>query len=223
MRGCRLVSLVVVLGLTGVASAEERPWHATVQSAPELADGQTLTRRGIELVGQINDYFNRLPPLEGAFVQTSPGGKRERGMLHLLRPGQFRFEFAPPKRVVVISDGEYVAVQDYDLNTDDRSELRQSPFRALLAGNVDLVRDVRIWDIAETADEITIMFSDARNEGAGSIRLFLAKRPQLQIRAWITKDNQGLDTRVDIARLTPVVSIDRRLFDPSSRLERQRW
>jgi hypothetical protein len=51
----------------------------------------------------------------------------------------------------------------------------------------------------------------------------LRTKPVIQLKGWITRDNQNLDTRVDLTEVQPVSSIDQRLFDPSARLERNRW
>jgi hypothetical protein len=67
-----------------------------------------------------------------------------------------------------------------------------------------------------------IGFTDTSAE-AGSMKLFLRSKPVIQLKGWITRDNQRLDTRIDLTEVQPVSSIDQRLFDPSSRLERNRW
>ena len=49
----------------------------------------------------------------------------------------------------------------------------------------------------------------------------MALKPALQIKAWITRDAQGLDTRVDLTEVTPSEEPDARLFDPALKLERK--
>jgi hypothetical protein len=44
----------------------------------------------------------------------------------------------------------------------------------------------------------------------------------MQLKGWIVRDNQSLETRVDLMDLKAVGRIGPRLFDPSARLER-RW
>jgi outer membrane lipoprotein-sorting protein len=120
------------------------------------------------------------------------------------------------------SDGQYVAIQDHDLNTDDRWDLNYTPFRALLQKEVDLLRDARILEVLEADDTITIAFEDKGGEPSSRIRLFLASKPTLQIKAWITKDMQGLDTRIDLTEVRPTEEPDTKLFNPALKLERQR-
>ena len=213
----------VCASFTSSLAEGPNPWAGTVRGplgSPEKAG--RLTHQQLELVRRVNDYFNRLTMLQGSFTQTSASGKRERGRFHIMRPGRFRFDFEPPTRVVIISDGKNLAVQDYGLNTDDRKDLNQTPFRPLLRTDVDLLRDAYISDVSETDDTIMIGFTDT-NAGTGSVKLILGTKPVVQLKGWIIRDNQNLDTRVDLTEVQPISSIDQRLFDPSSRLERKQW
>ena len=219
---CNRAFLILCMSVT-VAGAEEKPmpWRAIVRGSTAASpSGPALTARQVELLRRVNAYFNQLSMLEGSFLQTASDGKVQQGMLHIKRPSRFRFEFAPPSRVVVLSDGTYMSIQDYGLNTNDRQDLRQSPFRALLAPQVDLGRDTRLLDIRETGDTLLIEFGYEAAE-TGSVTLFLATQP-MQLKGWIVHDNQNLDTKVYLRDIKMVDHIDDRLFDAAARLER-RW
>jgi outer membrane lipoprotein-sorting protein len=222
----RRLACALVLGCTSFTSglAEgPNPWAGIVRGpVGSSEEAGRLTHRQVELVRRVNDYLNQLPMLQGSFMQTSAEGKQQRGKFHITRPGRFRFDFAPPTRVVIISDGKHLAIQDYGLNTDDRKDLSQTPFRPLVRPEVDLMRDALISDVSESDDTITIAFTDT-NAQAGSVKLFLGTKPAIQLKGWIIRDNQRLDTRVDLTEVQPVGRIDQRLFDLSSRLERTQW
>ena len=215
-------SFLVLFATAGACAAEQRPlaWDAVVRGVPSRG-GQQLSAREVQLVQRANAYFNQLSMLEGSFLQTASDGKQQRGMLHIKRPGRFRFEFAPPNRVVVISDGTQMAIQDYNLKTDDRKELRHTPFHALLSVNVDLIRDTHLLNIHEEADTLTIEFRDDGAE-AGSVKLLLATRP-MQLKGWSVRDNQNLVTKVEMVEIKTVDRIDERLFDLAARIERRQW
>lgn len=215
--GCAL--LVLCWSFTSSFAESTNTWQSVVRHQSGQAEKvQSLTARQIELVRRVNAYFNQLTMLRGSFVQTSSDGKRQRGKFHLLRPGRFRFDFAPPSRVVIISDGKYLAVQDHDLRTDDRRDLNHTPFVALLRADVDLQRDAVISEVGETDDAIMIRFSDVKAE-MGTIKLFLSLKPTVQLKGWIVRDNQNVDTRIDLVDMQAVSNIDPRLFDPATRLE----
>ncbi|TMJ75855.1 MAG: hypothetical protein E6G91_05420 [Alphaproteobacteria bacterium] len=87
--------------------------------------------------------------------------------------------------------------------------------------DVDLLRDARIVEVNEAQDMMVVVFEDRDADTSGRITLFMALKPALQIKAWITRDAQGLDTRVDLTEVTPSEEPDARLFDPALKLERK--
>ena len=181
-------------------------WSAEV--APSEGQGITLDDRQTELVKKVSEYFNTLGDLKGTFVQTTSDSKRMKGKFLVKRPGRFRFDYSLPSKQIIISDGEYLAIQDLDLNNEDRVALDQTPFRLLLRKNVDLARDARIIEVQEAEDLIVVALEDKSPDAPGKIKLFLATQPQLEIKEWVTTDAQGLDTRVEVSQLTKGEEID---------------
>ena len=192
---------------TGVGSS----WNAEVAPARSY-EGIHLNQRQLELVDQVSAYFRELQTLKGRFVQTSADNKRMKGKFYVKRPGRFRFDYARPSRQIVISDGRYLAIQDLDLNNEDRVALNQTPFRLVLRSDVDLVRDARIIEVRESGDMIVVGLQDKDPDAPGQIRLFLTTKPHLELKQWVTKDAQGLDTRVEVSDLAKSVELDRDLF-----------
>jgi|SRR5581483_6315385 len=204
------ILLAAGLATPGVSAEDGRlPAHTT--SALQRPGPQE------EVVRKVNAYFNQLTNLQGTFVQTGADNKRERGKFYISRPGRFRFEFNLPSRVVIISDGKYIAIQDRDLNTDDRWDLGYTPFRALLEKDVNLLRDARVIDVQENEDTISIVFEDKSGDASSRIKLFLAAKPALQLKGWIAKDAQGFDTRTDLTEIRVTGEPDASLFNPAGR------
>ena len=212
----RLTALALATFLAASVSAQEAKRMGQTGSITG-GPSQELSKNQVEIVRKVNAYFNQLTSLRGAFMQTGADSKRQRGKFLISRPGRFRFEFNLPSRVVIISDGKYLAIQDRDLNTDDRWDLGYTPFRALLQKDVDLLRDAHITEAQEADDTITIAFEDHSGDALSRIKLFLAAKPATQIKAWIVKDAQGLDTRVDLIDVSATDEPDARLFNPAAR------
>ncbi len=215
-----MVHRLIALSFLGLLSASAAG-PAAGQEAKGLGTTGSIAGlqapKQVELVRKVNAYFNGLTSLEGTFVQTGADNKRQRGKFYIARPGRFRFEFNPPSRVVIISDGQYIAIQDRDLSTDDRWDLGYTPFRALLQDNVDLLRDTRVLEAEEKEDAISIVFEDKSGDSSSRIRLFLSAKPSLQIKGWIAKDAQGFDTRTDLTEMhVPVGQLDANLFNPAA-------
>jgi outer membrane lipoprotein-sorting protein len=222
-------ALSALLALTCLANAEA---HAqdTKKQAPAgpvetKVDGIAgeLSGKQIAVVEKVSAYFNQMTALKGAFLQTSAGGARLRGKFYVQRPGRFRFDFARPSRLVIISDGRQVAIQDHDLKTDDRWALDQTPFGALLQQDVNLLRDAKFFEVQETEDAIVISFEDKSQSVSGPLKIFLAKQPTLELQKWITRDLQGRDTLIELSDMVRVDDFEPDWFKPTSiALERPR-
>jgi outer membrane lipoprotein-sorting protein len=194
---------------TNSAAAGNSGWNAEVATP---GGGLVLNDVQTELVKKVNGYFNALGDLKGDFVQTTADNKRMKGKFMVKRPGRFRFDYARPSKQIIISDGEYLAIQDLDLNNEDRVALDQTPFRLLLRKDVDLLRDATIVEVQESDDQIVLALRDKSPDAPGKIKLFMAKKPELELREWLTTDAQGLDTRVQISELNKGEKLDASLF-----------
>jgi outer membrane lipoprotein-sorting protein len=215
-----LTALVgVALAGTALAQGAKSPpqpqptWNQTVTKE---SDGQEFDAKQIQLIQKVSTYFNQMGDMKGNFVQVSADNKRMRGKFYIKRPGQFRFEYNLPSRQIVVSDGKYLAIQDLDLKTDNRWGLDQTPFRVLLRKDVDLLKEARILEVGETEDRIVLALQDKSPDTPGRIKLFLLKKPAVELKEWITTDSQGLDTRVELHDFGKAENLDPNLFVPSS-------
>jgi outer membrane lipoprotein-sorting protein len=236
LRHCAAVVLLILSATGGAAvSAQEakKPPQAnpfaigtpSSQSAIRSggATGGELNKKQLEVVQRVNLYFNQLGTLKGTFVQTNADGKRLRGKFYVSRPGRFRFDYARPSMLVIVSDGKYVAIQDLDLGTDDRWGVEHTPFQMLLRKDVDLLRDARFFEVQDSDEAIAITLEDKSADSSGPIKLVLSKKPALELREWIARDMQSLETRIVLSDVGKADDLDPTLFNPASvTLQRQR-
>jgi outer membrane lipoprotein-sorting protein len=190
-------------------------WSQTVNKDAAIA-GEEFDKKQMELIQKVGAYFRQMTEIKGLFVQTSADNKRLRGKFYVQQPGRFRFDYNPPSRVVILSDGQYMAIQDFDMKTDDRVELDRTPFRVLLRKDVDLLRDAHILEVKEVDDVIALALQDRNPDNPGRIKLFLSKKPNLELKEWITTDSQGLDTRIELTEVAKTESLDPALFKATS-------
>ena len=219
MRVAAFLAMGAGLGTAATAqTAAKAPatpeWSQTVTKEPVTAPGE-LDSRQVELVQQLTTYFNEMGDMSGEFHQLSPDGKRLRGRIYVKRPNLFRFEYRPPSRQVIISDGKQMSIQDLDLKTDDRYGLDQTPFRIVLKKDVDLMRDARILEVGDNEDRIQVTLQDQDPKSVGRLRLLFQKTPALEFKEWVTIDSQGLETRVELVGFAKAENLDAKLFVPS--------
>ncbi len=184
-------------------------WQANTQPATPAEQALSQDQEALTIIASINAYFNTMTTMQGNFLQTDADNKQKRGKFVFERPGKVRFDYNLPSKQKIISDGKYLAIEDHDLKTSDRYPLESTPFRMLLAKEVDFLRDARIISLDQGPDVIILAVEDKSQEAGGQIRLFFSK-PELQLREWIITDPQGLNTRIQITelKLNETVSAD---------------
>lgn len=186
-------------------------WDAQFGTTPPQTSQFTGAPEQIAVIEKVNEYFNTIKNLEGRFLQTDANDARKKGKFFIERPGKVRFDYGPPSRQKIISNGEYLAIEDHDLRTTDRYPLDSTPFRLLLKEKVNLAQDARIiaLDVGENIVVLTVEDKEAR--GGGQIRLFF-DWPAIQLKEWIITDAQGLNTRIELAELQTDKPADPQLF-----------
>ena len=153
-----------------------------------------------------------LTNLEGTFIQTDPDNTQKQGRFYFARPGRLRFDYSLPSRLKIISDGYYLAIEDFALNTSDKYPLEMTPFRLLLAETVDLAKEANILGIEQGPDTLVITVEDKKGDAAGKISLFFNKA-DMSLKQWIITDAQGLDTRIQINDLEQNKRVSAELFE----------
>jgi outer membrane lipoprotein-sorting protein len=191
------------------AAAAGSAWNAEISAGNQ---GIILDESQTKVVKAVSDYFNALTTLQGSFVQTTSDQKKMKGKFSLLRPGKFRFDYALPSKQIIISDGEQLAIQDLDLRNEDRIQLDQTPFRLLLRKDVDLVRDAKIMEVQQAEDLMVVALMDKSPDTPGRIKVYLATKPGIELKEWVTTDAQGIETRVEIANVVKGDKLDPTAF-----------
>ena len=126
-----------------------------------------------------------------------------------------RFDYNRPSKMRIVSDGQYLSIEDHDLNTVNKYPLESTPFRMLLTKEVDLQRDARILSLASSDTSASIKLSDKSGQSAGEIQLFFSM-PEIALKEWVITDAQGLHTRIEISNLNYGKKLALALFAPSS-------
>jgi outer membrane lipoprotein-sorting protein len=177
------------------AAAANPQWQTNLGQPP-----QPPQETDAQIVTKVNDYFNKLTDLQGTFIQTDPDTRQKAGRFYFQRPGKIRFDYAPPSKLRIISDGRNLSIEDRDMNTSERYPLDVTPFRLLLSETVDLANDAKILGVEQGPDTVVLTVEDKNGDSSGRIRL-LFNRADMTLREWIITDAQGLDTRIQVSDL----------------------
>ena len=186
-------------------------WQANVNSNGMAAI--TLDEKQTVAVKAVDAYFNAIGDLRGHFLQTDAEQQQQKGEFYIKRPGKFRFVYGLPSKLVILSDGESLSFEDYDLKHADRYPLDSTPFRLLLGKDVNLLRDANVKELTVADDLMTITLQDKSPDSQGQIQLFFLKNgPQIELKEWVITGPQGDNTRVEVAELARDKPVDPTYF-----------
>lgn len=186
-------------------------WQANVNSNNSAAI--TLDEKQTVAVKAVDAYFNAIGDLRGRFLQTDAEQQQQKGEFYIKRPGKFRFVYGSPSKLVILSDGESLSFEDYDLKHADRYPLDSTPFRLLLGKDVNLLRDANVKELTVADDLMTITLQDKSPDSQGQIQLFFLKSgPQIELKEWVITGPQGDNTRVEVAELARDKPVDPAYF-----------
>jgi len=180
---------------------------ATSGDTPPLSAFSASDRQAID---DVNAYLNGIAHMQGKFLQVNPQGQVAEGTFYLERPGRLRFEYEPPAELLVVADGNWVAVQE-DFGGAQRYPIGSTPLSLMLKSDVDLARDAEILSIDRTGQELIVTVADKSGEAPGTLTM-LFSTPKLDLRQWVVRDAQGLETSVALIDVTRGVKADAALF-----------
>lgn len=202
VRGMAAVGVLALLG--------DLPQGAL--AAPPRKVNASLSPDDIQDLDRISAYLNSLQALKGDFTQIAQNGEMSEGTFYLLRPGRVRFDYREPKDApVLISDGQFFAVEDRKLKSVARYPLSATPLNLLLRQDVDLAGDSRVAAVERQPGILSVTARDDKGLAQGELTLIF-RDPGLELRNWIIKDAQGYYTTIAVRDLKEGVKIDPAMF-----------
>lgn len=211
MQNTPLLALILALGLSTVAHAEDIPVTGPQPTIAPLAGAKTEPAAPLtaSTPGELNDadkaniarveqYFNGIKTLKADFMQTLSDGSSSNGTLFIKRPGKMRLQYAPPNKDLLVSDGLFVHAFDSKANTSSSVPLGRSLADVILRDPLKLSGDVAVKQIRTYPGMMEVDITQANDPASGSLTLELQDNP-LQLRSWRVKDASGAQTRVALS------------------------
>lgn len=204
--------LGVVSGTAGLAPAARAAQSEAMELTPEQQD----------VVLRINAYFNSFTTLRGEFVQTSPKGRTDRGLLFISKPGKLRFDYAPPSALLIASDGTWLTIKDKKRERGDQFPLNATPLRYFVAPEVNLMTDALITGFQQDNGITTLALADRKGSIRGQL-LLVFDETRGELVQWVSIDARGQRLTVDVLNLEKDVALDPKLFQVTiKRKEREK-
>ena len=163
-----------------------------------------------ETVKALSDHFAAVPTMTGEFLQFGPNGEQTGGTFYIARPGKIRFNYQQTSPVVVISNGQTVAIHNRKLKTWDFYPLDKTPLKLLLSDRID-TKNTEIKSVINEPDLTTVVMGDDNVFGDAVITLMFDPE-SFDLRQWTVKDSKGAETSVMVFNVTKDVELPDRLF-----------
>jgi len=157
----------------------------------------TLTEAERQTVLEAQDWLQSVKTLSARFVQVGGGGQAVGRML-LKRPGLIRFDYSPPAKVLVVSDGVFVSFIDYEVGQVSQWPLSQTPLSYLVPETLDLMSEADVDQVTRRGGKVSFRMRDPDNPEQGTITLEFAEQPYRML-GWRVVDAQGQETAVALA------------------------
>jgi len=177
--------------LLAISFALALPAAAAPMQRRVFTDAQKAT------LDKISAYLNAIRSFHASFMQVGPEGQMVQGEFFLSKPGHARFSYNPPSPVLIVAKGGKVYVKNDRLNTVDSYDQSDTPLPLLLNESVDLKTNRLVLRVQEENGAIIIGARTSTNRNSENIQLTFSA-PNLELRQWTVKDNQGGITTVSL-------------------------
>ena len=184
----------------------------------------TYTEKQAADLDKVSAYLNSIRTLKSNFVQLGPQGDLAQGEFDLAKPGRLRFSYNPPSPILIVATGGDIYVKNSRLNTVDRTSLSDTPLGLLLNSDADLRHNPAVRGVEEQKGAL-IVHARANTTRAQSNITLVFSYPDIELRQWIVKDNQGGVTTVALSGIQTGAALPDSLFavpskDPSVKADR---
>lgn len=184
----------------------------TVDAAPDNLVSESIEGAEREtLLAAISASIGSIETAKGRFYQIGADYSEAEGDFYLRRPGRVRFEYDDPNPLLIVADGATVAIEDSDLETQDRVPLATTPLAMLLDDDLDFETEANVLDVRKANGVIGLTMEDRSGENEGLLTVFVDAE-DYSIVSWRTQDAAGGITSVALAGVETGVSISARLF-----------
>lgn len=172
---------------------------------------------------RVETFLNNISTLTADFIQISPDGSSAEGKMFLKRPGNMRWQYAPPTPILMIANNNVLTYYDFELDQTSQLSLDDSLAGFLARPNIKLDDEaLRIINFREGNGSIRFTILQTNKQDEGSLTLEFSDSP-LKIENMIVADATGQVTTIKLQKTQYEVPLSQSLFtyqDPRKPRER---
>jgi outer membrane lipoprotein-sorting protein len=176
--------------------------------------GQTAVLQGEERDAALHDieaYFNHIDTLKADFLQLAADNSLSEGRVYIRRPGLLRVEYDPPAQFLIVGDGRWINMIDYEVKDVSRWSIEETPLKILVKPNLNLKKDVKVKAVEERDGilRLTVSSPDVPGQEKNS---FTFSHTPFELRQWEIDDGNGNVTRVALTNIEKNIDVPKSLF-----------
>lgn len=212
MNALTALATIIALGtapvVVGLQAGSATPAET---AAPETQAGELSAAEREQILKDTSAALTAVRTAQGNFTQMSADYSVTTGTFALRRPGRLRFDYDNPTPVLVVANGQTVAMQDSELETTDRVPLSSTPLGILLADKLDFETNANVVDVARYDGMLGVTVEDSTGEMDGALTLLMRESDKALL-GWRTIDSAGGITSVELSDVKYGEKINPRLF-----------
>jgi outer membrane lipoprotein-sorting protein len=154
-----------------------------------------LTDEERTVVLRAEEHLESITTLQADFIQQAQNGATAEGVLKMARPGLIRFQYNPPAKILLISDGSLVSFVDYEVGQLTQWPLSDTPISYLVNEDLELLTETLVDEVVSDPGFIRFRVRDPDNPDQGWIRFHFSDAP-VRLLGWQLRDAQDQQTTV---------------------------
>ncbi len=203
MRACGISVLALSLLASGATAAPGAAPLPAVEMTPAPSNAA---------LAKVQVHLRGLTSMTADFMQTGSSSQSARGKLMLLRPGRIRFEYEPSVPTLIVANGNWLALVNYDTAQVQRWPIKDTPLSLLLDPATDIAKLGRVVaGPGALPGFLTVEASDPKRPQFGTIKLFFepnsASPGGVSLSAWQVLDAQGNTTTIQLTNVRLNVAV----------------
>jgi outer membrane lipoprotein-sorting protein len=201
--------LVMALSAMVIMSMADHGYAA--ETAEEVGPSTLTGDSREEALHRIEDYFNQIDTLKADFLQLTTNNTLSEGRVYIRRPGLLRVEYDPPVQFLIVGDGRWLNMIDYEVKDVSRWAIEDTPLQILVKPDLNLKKDVDVRDVEERDGILRLTVSSPDVPGQERVSFTFSQTP-FELRQWEINDGNGNITRVALTNTEKNVEVPRSLF-----------
>ena len=174
---------------------------APIAAAAVLLPQAPVIAQAASPLAQVQTHLKAVSTMTAGFSQTDRKGQTLTGTLTMKRPGKIRFQYQRGVPMLIVANGQHLAMVNYDTKRVEKWPIGNSPLGVLLQANPNLARVAKV--VRNDRSTLLVQARDPKRPEFGTLTLGFARVASapggLLLQGWTVIDAQNNRTTVKLS------------------------